>query len=137
MIAGRSLEQLGAGSHQTRVTLAYLADIEKYREERPYALEFEIPLPDERYRTNVEFESRNVSIRSLRLVDKSVTIEDHGFEIYKVPQDIENDHFIESDQLREMDGVAKIMKTRFETGHVFCHTHRVRAFYRSWSQIVS
>lgn len=102
-----------------QVNFSYLADLEKYRVEKPYAIEFEIALESEEHRTNVEFEAKTLPLASIRGIEHKISIEEHGFEVLRVPRSIEDMYFAKNEQLRDMDGVVKLMKERFNTNMCF------------------
>ncbi|KAH8812999.1 hypothetical protein F5884DRAFT_786925 [Xylogone sp. PMI_703] len=114
------LEKLGENAPEEGVSLAYLIDTSKYVHEKPYAIDFEIPLPDEKYRSNLGFESKKVYIRDLRAQKTQLSIAKHGFEITDIRTELDQKYFASCSQPKEMLGVAQILRETFGTKHVFC-----------------
>ncbi len=108
-----------------QISFSYLADIERYRVERPYATEFKVDLESEEHRTDVEFKPKILPLTNIKGIEQKISIEEHGFEVLQVPQLVVEMYFSKNEQHENMDGVAKLTKERFNTDHVFCHTHRV------------
>ncbi|EHK49527.1 hypothetical protein TRIATDRAFT_92576 [Trichoderma atroviride IMI 206040] len=121
----QSLYEIGKNSPEEHVSLAYLADIPKYDLEKPYAIEFDIPLENESFRSNLEFESSIVSIRDLRLRKEKIRLEEHGFEVVDTASSFEHDYFRSEAPICEMQDVESLLKERFETEQVFCFTQRL------------
>lgn len=120
-----SLKNLGQGAPEMVVELSYIADNPIYDTEKPYTIDFDVPLEDERHRTNLAFKAEKVRVKDLRAQRSQIDIDCHGFELIDVPTDLLSGRFATMGQIDEMSGVATLLKNRFSTEHVYCFTQRV------------
>lgn len=118
---------LCADLRPTAATIEYLKPLQKYCQEKPYLLSYGVPLSDESYRTNLEFEQSLVALYDLRPICNKVRFETSGFELLDIPRDALSRYFGISSTQSELEGVRTLLQARFDAEKVITYDHAVSA----------
>jgi len=113
------------------IDLSFIADLPLYKEEKPFLVLLPpgATLDPSISRTNLEYETHEVSLRNIREAPKA-SIEETGFEVLnhktKVPfaEDITANEFPIVDAYKKE--TEELLKTTFGAVHVFCYDFRLR-----------
>jgi hypothetical protein len=110
---------------QSRIDLNFLRDLSEYNEVKPYHISGIIPADHESFRTNMQFEKRQVPLYNLRGQEHKLSIEKHGFEVITVPKDISHLDIKGSQKQEYINYMTEMVKRRLGATLVLCHDCRV------------
>ncbi|KAJ8130115.1 hypothetical protein O1611_g3515 [Lasiodiplodia mahajangana] len=106
-------------------TLNYLKRLSQYQSDKPYILALDISIEDEAARSNLIFEDVEVSVANLRPEQHSISIEEHGFELFEITPAYIDKYFNQLDPISNCEGVQKLLSKRLNAEKVVVYDHAV------------
>ncbi len=110
-------------------SIHFLSRLPIYREEKPYAIRYNLPKDSAVLRTNAYHEeTQNVSITDLRGRESLFTLSQHGFCVIKYETNMTHQDFADEERVEEvyLPGVARRLRELLDAKHVQVYEHIVR-----------